>query len=396
MVEDTPLWLVEDAETLQEVAERLSSASVIGVDTESDSFYHYQEKVCLIQFSDLEADCIVDPLAIDDLSPLGPVFADRGIVKVLHGADYDVVCLGRDYGFRIHNIFDTMIAAQMIGSSHVGLADLIADLFGQEIDKQYQRHDWAARPLREEHLEYARGDTHWLIAVREILLRRLRRKGRIQHVQEECRLLEDRRWTPRPFDPDGYLKVKGASTLDDTGKRILKRFYLYRDSQAREMDRPVFKVIPDSVLVSVAEARPVDLQQLSERLPGKMALKRRHGAALVQAVVQGLEDDYPIPKKKKKKKAKRPSEPKARLKGRAAERVQTALRSWRNRVVQREPDRTPLTVASNSVLKSIARYRPTTLEELEAVPEVRRWQVHDFGEQILDVLDRVDPGRHPS
>ena len=103
-----------------------------------------------------------------DTVTLAPIFANPDIVKVLHGADYDVVCLRRDFGFVFKNLFDTMISSQMVGLERVGLADLIDRFFGHKIDKQYQRHDWAKRPLLPEHVEYARGDTHFLLALREI------------------------------------------------------------------------------------------------------------------------------------------------------------------------------------------------------------------------------------
>ncbi len=394
MFGDTPLIMVEDAETLRQVADKLARQPVIGIDTESDSFYHYQEKVCLIQFSDMEQDYIVDPLSIDDLGPLAQVLQQRSTCKVLHGGDYDVVCLRRDFDFRIRNMFDTMIAAQMLGMERIGLADLIGEHYGVEIDKQYQRHNWAARPLLHEHLEYARGDTHWLISLREILTRRLRRAGRLGHVREECLLLEKRQWQRAGFDPDGYLFLKQASDLDDRAKRVLRRLYLYRDTQAREMDRPSFKVMPDSVLLAVARNQPTDGAALDALFQRKTSMKRRHGQSIVQAVRQGIQDDYEIPRqrRKKKKTRKKPKRPPV-LTGRSAERVMAALKSWRNQLVKSRSDLNVFTVASNSVLTNIARYRPTTLQELAEVPDVRRWQVSDFGEEILAVLDRVNPSR---
>lgn len=389
MFEDTPLWLVADQPTLVAMAERLSTARVIGVDTESDSFHHYQEKVCLIQFSDLETDYIVDPLALGgDLSPLGAIFADSQITKVFHGADYDVVCLKRDFGFEIRGIFDTMISSQQLSLPGVGLADLIALFFGLEIEKKYQRHDWAERPLLPEHIEYARGDTHWLLALREILIRRLQRIGRLGRVIEECRLLENRQWEGRSFDPDGYLRIKTGAPLEDTGKRILRRLYLYRDDQARRLDRPAFKVIPDEVLVSVARSRPRDEDDLDRLFPrAKSAMKRRHAAGFLEAVSLGLEDDFAIPAPRQK----RVSGPPPRLTGRTAERALTALKDWRNELVSKTPNLNPVAVVSNNTLKSIARCRPYTIEELGTVADVRQWQVEAFGVQLLEVLDRVAP-----
>jgi ribonuclease D len=388
MFGETPLIMIEDPESLNALAKTLSAAKVIGIDTESDSFYSYQEKVCLIQISDLHADYIVDPLRVSDLSPLAPTLADPSIVKILHGADYDVVCLKRDFDFHIRGMFDTLIAAQMLGMPRIGLADLIQRFFGHEIDKQYQRHDWSRRPLFPEHLDYARGDTHFLLALRELMTRKLKDAGRMRHMREECALQERREWVARPFDPDGYLRIKKSETLDDTGKRILKRLYHYRDDTAKSLNRPVFKVIPDQVLVQVAHGKPTSLEALDRLFSSKSAMKRRHGSALVKAVVAGSADTFKIPRARTAK--KKPKGPRPRLTGRAAERALQELKAWRNKLIASKK-LTPFTVASNGTLKSIASQRPRTLEELTAVSEVRAWQVHDFGHDILDVLDHVDP-----
>ena len=256
MFGDTPLVMVESDEALVAAVASLSSASVLGIDTESDSFHHYQEKVCLVQISDLHTDYVIDPLRVGDMSPLGALFAERSIVKVFHGADYDVVSLKRDFGFKFANLFDTMIASQFLGLPRIGLADLIESNFGHVVDKRYQRHDWAQRPLEDEHLEYARGDTHFLPALRELLTLRLERSGRLRSVMEECRLMENREWQGRTRDPSDFLRVKGARQLDELSQRVLRSLYAYRDQEAASMDRPAFKVIPDPVLLELARTRP--------------------------------------------------------------------------------------------------------------------------------------------
>ncbi len=390
MFGDTPLVMIEDKNGLDELVSRLRTATVIGLDTESDSFYSYQEKVCLIQLSDLHADYIIDPLRVPDLSALAPILADPKVVKILHGADYDVVCLRRDFGFQIHGLFDTLIAAQMIGMPRIGLADLIMRFFGHEIDKQYQRYDWSRRPLLPEHLDYARGDTHFLLALRELMTRELVAAGRVRHMREECLLQEKREWLGRTFEPDGYLRMKKIETLDDTGKRILKRLYQYRDDTARKQNRPVFKIIPDQVLIQVANAKPNSARQLDDLFSAKSAMKRRHGKALIQAVEDGSADSFKIPRVAKQKKPKKSKGPRPRLTGKAAERVLNELKSWRNKLIKTNA-LTPFTVASNGTLKAIASRRPYTIDELSTVPDVRAWQVEDFGDQILAVLEKADP-----
>lgn len=392
MIDETPLVLVEDRATLEKVALRLAASPIVAVDTESDSFHHYQEKVCLLQFSDPEGDIIVDPLACDnDMSPLAPVFANPNIVKVFHGADYDIVCLKRDYGFEIHNLFDTMISSQQLGLERVGLADLIGEFFGVDVDKKYQRHDWAHRPLLDEHIEYARGDTHWLLALREILTRRLIKQGRLDRVLEECRILERREWEGRRFDPDGWLRVKtGTVHLDDVSKRVLRRLWLYRDDQAKRSDRPPFKTIPDPVLVEVAAAQPMNDDELERLFPrSKSAMKRRFGAGFLEAVQQGLSDDFEIPKARAKSRGD--SGPPGRLSGGAAERAMNALKDWRNGLIDASPTLNPMAVMSNGVMKNIVKARPYSIEELLTVPDVRQWQVEAYGNDILAVLDRSVP-----
>ena len=389
MYDNTPLVMVEDKAGLERMIHQLEQRSVIGIDTESDSSYAYQEKVCLIQISDADTDFIIDPLKIDDLSPLGPILANPAITKVLHGADYDIVCLKRDFGFTFRGIFDTLIAAQLLGMERIGLADLIERYFGVELDKQYQRHNWALRPLYPEHLDYARGDTHWMPALRELVLRQLKRARRTRHMREECAYLERREWGGRTQDPDAWLDMKGIEKLDDEQKRVLKHLYLYREDQGERMNRPVYKVIPNEVLIELAEAMPTRMEDLDELFRTKHAMKRRHGSALIKAIVQGLDDDAAIPKRKRAHRERQG--PKSRLNGRQADKVFADLKDWRARLLANRADLTAYMVASNSVLKAIASVRPTSLDELRRIPDVRRWQVRDWGREILAVLDRSAP-----
>ncbi|MEQ1502657.1 MAG: HRDC domain-containing protein [Myxococcota bacterium] len=395
MFEDTPLVMVESDQALRTAITALARAKVIGIDTESDSSYAYQEKVCLVQVSDLHTDYVIDPLSVRDLSPLKEILADRSIVKILHGADYDIVCLKRDFGFQIRGLFDTLIAAQLIGMERIGLADLIGRYFGVELDKQYQRHNWALRPLRPEHVEYARGDTHYLLALREILLRELRYVGRVRHFTEECRLLERREWHGRTFDPDGWFDMKRVGELDQDGLRVLRRLYLYRDKQARRMDRPSYKVIPDDALIDIARKRPRTERELDSLFNARSALRRRHGRALLEQVLAADDDDTPLPTSSRKSAAPKEARPKTRLRtrlrGRQAERVLADLKRWRIEVLARDPSLNAYSVASNATLKWIAAMRPSSLDELADVPEVRRWQVREFGEELLDRLDRTAP-----
>ena len=387
----TPLIMVEDQQTLVEVARSLLDQPAISVDTEADSLHHYQEKVCLIQISDHTRDIIVDPLQVPDLSPLAEVFSNPAMVKIFHGADYDVVSLKRDHGFETRNIFDTMLACQFLGFPRIGLADLINRFFGIEIDKRYQRHDWAQRPLMPEHLDYARGDTHWLLALREILTYKLEKVGRLEHVLEECALVEAREWSGRGVDPAvDFLRVKGTSGLSERSMKVLRALVTYRNGQARELDRPAFKVIPDDRLVAIAAELPQTAEALARLVRPGTPLHRRHADALLEAVLSGQTDPTPL--------AERPRHaPNARLPvaDGGGKRLLGPLKNWRNDVVTHQGF-SPAVVANNTVLKEIARLAPTTIEALTQVPGIRSWQVRDFGAQIVALVrDNVGDSSEP-
>lgn len=388
MFQDKPLIMVESSEALHDLVAKLRDLPVIGVDTEADSFHHYQEKLCLVQISDLEADYIVDPLKVDDLSPLKEVLEDPDIVIILHGGDYDVVSLKRDFGIHINNIFDTMIAGQFLGLPKIGLADLIGRYFGHSIDKKYQRHDWARRPLEPEHLDYARGDTHFLLALREVMRRRLKQKRRMRAHKEECEWLARRSWNGRTNTEADFHRVKGSNKLDDASLKVLRAVWTYRDDQARSMDRPSFKVLPGPILLQLALKKPTDEDALAKVMRPGSSMHRKHGAALLEAVKAGMADERPLPPPAKKVQADREPLPPSSPGAPGVDRLFGPLKDWRNRVVKTK-GLAPVVVANNSLLKDVAKVAPRTLQDLADIPGVRRWQVKEFGDEILSVIDEV-------
>jgi ribonuclease D len=382
MFGQTPLIMVESDEALLAMVEQLRDAPVVGVDTEGDSFHHYREKVCLIQLSDLQQDYIVDPLQINDLNPLGEIMANPEQVKILHGADYDVVCMKRDFQLEFRNLFDTMISAQFLGLPGVGLADLINRYFGVYIDKKYQRYDWSRRPLQDEHLAYARGDTHWLPALRELLNLQLERSGKLDAVLEECALVEAREWKERGDKETQFLKMKGAGTLDVGSQKVLRCLWEYRDGQAENADRPAFKVIPDPILLMIAQRKPTTDGQLREVARRGSSMMRRHADGLLAAVDRGSSDERPIPKVKVEKRRS------STRSGRGIDRYLGPLKQWRNDRVKRDGI-APVAVVNNTLLKEIARLAPTCVAELEAVPGIRKWQVREFADELIAVVAKI-------
>jgi ribonuclease D len=386
MFGDTPLVMIEDDASLRKLCDSLRQQPVIGVDTEADSFHHYKERLCLVQVSDPDQDYIIDPLVLDGLEPLKEVLEAPEVAIVLHGGDYDVVSLKRDYGVQIRNIFDTMVAAQFLGLPRIGLADLIGRFFGYKIDKRFQRHDWTRRPLLPEHVDYARGDTHFLLALREVLGHRLRRRGLHAAHVEECTLLEDREWKRKCEPEQDFYRVKGSKVLDANGLRILRALWTFRDSEAERLDRPAFKVVPDPVLVKLADAAPQNETGLHKVIRAKGSMTRRYGAQLLKAVETGLADESALPARPKK--PRKHSGGASSGGGPSMDRLLGPLRDWRNAVVD-EKNLSPVVVVSNQLLKEIARAAPSSLDELHEVPGIRKWQVQAYGKDLLQIVAGV-------
>ncbi len=372
---------VDTPEGLADAVDALRGSPVVGIDTESDSFFSYTERCCLVQITgEGTVDFIIDPLALDDLSPLAPLCADPSVVKIFHGADYDVVSMKRDFGVRFSNIFDTMIAAQATGHERFGLNDLVQLYFGEKLDKKWQRHDWSQRPLLEAHLDYARKDSHFLPVLRELLLAQAEERGRLDMLEEEFALLQDREWTGRPFNSDDCMKIKGARTLDDLGRKVLRSVYELREEKAEAKNRPPFKVWGNDVLLKVSKDAPEDMEALQKCLGANHHVLRRYADDLLDAILDGLEDESEPPEPPKPRGRRSPDLPGLT---RDDEPLVLKLKNWRNKR-SKQAGLGPGMIVNNTVIGQIAAVKPRTVEDLEAVTDMRRWQRAEFGEALVE------------
>lgn len=280
--------IVETIGQLEWMAGRLASEPRIGVDMESNSFYAYREKVCLLQISSATEDFVIDPLAVKDMSPISHLFRDPAVEKIFHAGEYDILCLKRDFGYSIANVFDTMVASRTLGSKKLGLAALIEERFGVKLSKKLQRADWGRRPLTWEHIEYARMDTHYLLRLRDMLHAELEAKDRLEDAKEEFRRLEALEPEDKPFDPDAWWRLPGAKELSAQARSVLKELYLYRESRAAALDRAPFRVMPEDLLVRLAKDPPRDPGSLSSRRGMTPYLMSHFGRGLLEAVERGL------------------------------------------------------------------------------------------------------------
>ncbi|MBI4753730.1 HRDC domain-containing protein [Candidatus Desantisbacteria bacterium] len=378
---NAPGWIttLPAIETLRECVE---CETLIAVDTESDSFYSYFEKVCLLQVSTHETDYIVDPLAFPDangVATLAPIFANMQIQKIFHAAEYDILCLKRDYHFKFKNIFDTMIAARILGWKNVGLGSILQERFGIILNKKMQRSNWGHRPLTTEQISYASNDTHYLIALRNLQISELKRLGRLEEAYERFEQLTHVQATVRHFNPDAYLNITGAKDLDQISLGVLRELFRFRDKQARKENRPVFRVLPDSMLIHLATVHSDILHDFSRIHNISRYMVQRYGHAILNAINRGRaipQMTMPHPQLRDQL----PLDSNARVRF-------ARLKDWRKqRATVREVD--PDIIVSNNVLFAAARENPLSIESLVAVSDLGPWKAQEYGEEILAVLQK--------
>src|SRR5688572_18229435 len=290
-----PAIYIDHDDDFRRLVDQLSQESLIAIDTESNSLYAYRERVCLVQISTRTQDYIVDPLRIADMSLLGSLLANPAIEKVFHAAEYDLICMKRDYGFKVVNLFDTMVVARILGHKLIGLNRLLAEYFSVEADKSHQRDDWGVRPLTEEGLHYAQMDTHYLPELRDILLAELEEKGLLLEARETLVEYCDVPVVVTEFDPEGYWRIGLPNDLNRRQMAILREVYLLRDKLSRERDCPPFKVFSDQVLLAMAENAPQNLHEISLIKGMSHQQINRYGRMLLQAIERGKRALIPHP-----------------------------------------------------------------------------------------------------
>lgn len=363
--------LIVTSSELTSLVDRLLSQPVVSVDTESNSLFAYREQVCLIQFSVPGKDYLVDPLAIKDLSGLGRIFENPQIEKIFHAAEYDLLTLQRDFGFTFNNLFDTMVAARILGRKRVGLGSLLEDEFGVELEKKYQRANWGKRPLPRAMLNYASLDTHYLIRLRNLLAKELDKRGRWPIATEDfARLAQVNGKPPEPIGADVW-RVSGVHDLTPQQVTILRYLTEYREGRAKKMDRPLFKVIGDKTLIAVAEKAPETFEQLSE-LPGMTPGQvRRHGKAMLQAVWEGKQD---APTKR----------PRTFYLDDQIINLIEALRNWRKQMARRVGVESDI-VLPKDILEKIGHAQPQSKDELAELMKDLPWRFQEYGDQIFRI-----------
>lgn len=372
-----PFTYIESDVDLEDACKRMSEYDIIGVDLEADSMHSFKEKICLIQIATGDEAFLVDPFTITDFSPFVAVLENPEIIKVFHGADFDVRSLDREMGARINSLFDTEIACRFLNIRERGLAALLKDFFDVDVDKKFQKKDWSKRPLAADMVAYSVGDVDHLIPLHAKLKDRLNAMGRLHWAEEEFEAQARVRYENNHLPPF-FRKIKGAGKLDNRSLAVLENLLVLRMDLAEKKDVPLFKVMSNQSLLAMATARP---RSVGEMVTRKM-LSKRQSQMFGQSCVEAIEDAMALPHKDL------PSYPKTVMlrKTPAVMARITALKAMREKqseVLGMEPG----FLINNAALTALALENPATRADLDAMDLLHSWQKEALGDTILKTLN---------
>lgn len=367
---------IDSPEEAERFLATVADAPAVAVDTEGASFHRFVDRIYLLQISTATSSAILDPLAIGKPAQLGALLESPRSETVFHDADYDLRLLYQDYGWHPRRLFDTRIAAQLIGLRTFGLAALLERYLGLKLDKKHQRADWSMRPLSRDMLEYAAQDTLHLLPLRDRLAQELEQKGRWDWAREEFERLEGTHWTP-DTNGEGYQRIKGAHDLTRRELAVFRELVAWRDVVARELDRATFRVVGNEALLELARSAPRSIDALRETRGMPRGIAERRGHEVLDAIARGLAvPDDQLPRFPRAPRWERDPDFNARV---------NRLRGVRETAAQRL-DLDPGFLISRERLELIARKRPTTVDQLGEIPDLRQWQIAVMGGDLLKAL----------
>lgn len=387
----TPLGaplLVNNQASFAQMIAHLRTQPLIGLDTESNSLFRYYPHVCLIQItayvdsrqSDAEStvDYLLDPLALKNISALAPILSDPATEVIMHAAENDIIILQRDFGFQFSNVFDTQLAARILGWKQVGLAAILQELFGVTSDKNMQRTDWGQRPLNQKQIAYAQIDTRFLPALRLRLIAELQKTDHWEEAMEAFALL--RQVSYQEPAPRTFWHMKHTREVPTAATNVLEALWLWRESEAQRRDWPPFKIMTDAQLAQLATTQPTAIDMLAHMHGFGPKVAKQYGYQLLETIYQGRQRPLPEPPEA----ILRPEQ----LVPKAVQNRFEALRHWRTAVAEKrgvQPD----IVFTNSTLLAIAQLEPKVEEDLLVIPEIGPWKARTYGPAILATLKKT-------
>ena len=371
-----PFDYLDTAAAVDRFAREIAGVSELALDTEGASFHRFVDRIYLLQLSTRDRHAVIDPLPIGTPPGLGELLASADVEVVFHDADYDLRLLQQDYGWHVTNIFDTRIAAQLLGYTAFGLAALLERFFDIRLDKKHQRADWSMRPLTNDMLDYAAQDTRYLLELKDRMAAELARMGRMAWAREEFAQLEGTRWA----DEDAglaYLRLKGARDLTRRELAVLRELVPWRDTIAAKLDRATFRVLGNEQLFTIARTLPQTKDDLARIKGMPRGILEQCGSQLLDAVKRALAlPDSELPKFPRAPRWDRDPDFDTRT---------SALKTARDEAARRL-SMDPGVLCSRDRLEAVARRNPTMVEDLEDVSELRAWQRLELGAAFIEAL----------
>ncbi|MDQ2665319.1 MAG: HRDC domain-containing protein [Gemmatimonadota bacterium] len=355
----------------------IASTREIALDTEGASFHRFIDRIYLLQLSTRDRHAVIDPLPIGRPDGLGALLESTDVEVVFHDADYDLRLLQQDYGWRITHIFDTRIAAQLLGYTAFGLAALLERFFDVKLDKKHQRADWSMRPLKADMLDYAAQDTRFLLELKDKMSAELEGMGRMTWAREEFGLLEGTRWAEE--EPGmAFLKMKGARDLNRRELAVLRELVPWRDKAAGAVDRATFRVLGNEQLLDIARTQPVSRDALAKIKGMPRGILDQRGGELLDAVKTALAvPESELPRFPRAARWDRDPDFDSRV---------SALKTARDEAAKRLA-LDPGVLCSRDRMEAVARRNPETVEEVAEVTELRRWQVSELASAFQAALE---------
>ena len=369
-----PATYIEDCASLDAAARRLRTHSRLAVDTESNSMHAYRGRTCLVQVSTPDEDLLIDTLALDDISALREILANPRIEKVFHAAEYDLICLKRDFGFDVCGVFDTMAAARVCGYTRIGLGNMLADLLDVPHPKKHQTDDWARRPLPASYRRYAQMDTHYLLPLRDALYDELSRRGKLDEAREYFDDVTNFELKSLDFDPDGFWTLCKPGALDQRQMAALRELYILRDELARDRDQPPSRMMSNKALLHIARSMPRRYADLEKMRYVPAWLARRYGHEVVEAVKHGAESQLPLKPPRQQ-----------RAPNHIAERY-NKLYNWRRKTAQKRGVESDV-IISKDALWRIAHRQPGSVDDLCGIEGLGPWRRGEYGAAMLKALN---------
>jgi ribonuclease D len=371
-----PALIIETNSQLFDMISDLRNLSMVSVDTESNSLFEYQEKICLIQFSSNQQDYIVDTIKLRDISSLNEIFSSTRIEKIFHAAEYDLMCLKRDYHFEFNNIFDTMIASRILGIKSVGLSALLNEFFHIDVEKKYQRANWGKRPLSEEMITYAQMDTHFLIDIRNILYKKLNEQRKWDLALEDFNRITFIEAFVNNKNNDHYWRIMKGNVLTSQQENVLIELFFLRESLAEQSNHPPFKVFGNQAILELSKKMPKNESQLENIVGLSPKLIQKYGEKIIKAILIGSSKSTNIKKEKIR--------PDARFLQKY-----DALKQWRKRKA------IELKVESDIILpkehmEQLAHLKDSEILDIQKIMDNIPYRYERFGQEILSVLGEIE------